>query len=204
MSLRERKKQLTRETIASAAFQLAEKGGLSEVTVEEIARLAFVSTRTVSNYFPSKEAAVVYRDTTFWATLLDGYPSHPAAAAAPLLALRDLAVARARAFTTAELVEERRRQAVIERHSALRPHEIARYDVLGARIREVVAEATRTDPERSMHPHLVAGATMVAIHTALRAWARPGVPLMSLTRHLAAAFDHALDGLPAPRASLSA
>jgi len=204
MSLRERKKQLTRETIASAAFQLAEERGLREVTVDEIARLAFVSTRTVSNYFPSKEAAVVYRDSAAWVSALESYVSHPAAAATPLLTLRDLAVTRARAFTTSELLRERRRQALIDRYPALRPHEMARYGDLGAAIRNVVADATGTDPARSMHPHLVAGMATVAIQTALREWARPGMPLMSLPEHLTEAFDHALDGLPAPRASLTA
>jgi AcrR family transcriptional regulator len=200
MSLRERKKQLTRETIASAALQLAEERGLRGVTVEGIARLSSVSTRTVSNYFPSKDAAVVYRDSTAWVTALESYASHPAAAATPLLALRDLAVTRARDFDTSELLRERRRQVVIDRHSALRPHEIARYGDLGAAIRQVVADTTRTDPAHSMHPHLVAGTATVAIRTALGAWARPGVPLVSLPDHIAEAFDHALDGLPAPRA----
>jgi AcrR family transcriptional regulator len=204
MSLRERKKQLTRETIAFSAFQLAEERGLSELTVDEIARRAFVSARTVSNYFPSKEAAVVYRGTTFWGTVLEGYASHPAAAIMPLLALRDLAVARAGAFTSADLAHERRRQVLIEQHASLRRHDIARYDEVGVAIRAAVARATGTDPEHSMHPHLVSGAALVAVHTAVRAWARPGVPLTALPDHIADAFDHAADGLPAPRASLSA
>jgi AcrR family transcriptional regulator len=204
MSLREKKKQLTRERIASAAFQLVEERGLSDLTLEDIAALAFVSARTVSNYFPSKEAAVVHRDTTFWGEILEGYASHPAAATTPLLALRDLSVTGSQAFTAAELLLERRRQALIVRHPALRRHELAQYDEVGAVIREVVARTTRTDPERSMHPHLVAGAAVVAVHAALTAWARPGVPLMSLPEHIADAFDHATDGLPAPRSSLSA
>ena len=204
MSLRERKKQLTRETIAFSAFQIAEERGLSELTVEEIARRAFVSTRTVSNYFPSKEAAVVHRGTAFWAVVLENYGSHPAAATLPLLALRDLAVARARALTSVELAHERRRQVLIERHASLRRHDIARYDEVGAAVRAAVARATGTDPERSMHPRLVAGAALVAVHTAVRTWATSDVPLTALPAHIVEAFNHAADGSPAPSVAMSA
>ena len=57
--LRERKKALTHRTIADAAFTLTVEHGLEHVTIDQIADLAFVSPRTVSNYFMSKEAAVV-------------------------------------------------------------------------------------------------------------------------------------------------
>ena len=49
--LRELKKQITREAIADAARQLALGNGLDHVTLDEIAHVAFVSPRTVSNYF---------------------------------------------------------------------------------------------------------------------------------------------------------
>ncbi|WP_454851575.1 TetR/AcrR family transcriptional regulator [Promicromonospora soli] len=57
--LRELKKQMTRDAIASAAFKLTLEKGLDHVTVEEISRVAIVSPRTFSNYFSSKEEAVV-------------------------------------------------------------------------------------------------------------------------------------------------
>ena len=61
-SLRERKKLATRRALRRIAFQLAAERGFSNVTVEDIAEAAEVSTRTFFNYFPSKEAALFGND----------------------------------------------------------------------------------------------------------------------------------------------
>lgn len=56
--LRERKKQLTRETIARVALDLFHEHGFHETTIATIAAAANVSPRTVSSYFPAKEDLV--------------------------------------------------------------------------------------------------------------------------------------------------
>jgi AcrR family transcriptional regulator len=54
-SLRERKKQATRQRISDVATGLFVERGFDEVTVAEVAKAAEVSAMTVFNYFPRKE-----------------------------------------------------------------------------------------------------------------------------------------------------
>ncbi|WP_035853502.1 TetR/AcrR family transcriptional regulator [Kitasatospora azatica] len=58
MSLRERKKQQTRERLAHAATLLFIERGFEDVTIAEVAEAAGVSKMTVTNYFPLKEDLV--------------------------------------------------------------------------------------------------------------------------------------------------
>jgi AcrR family transcriptional regulator len=60
--LRERKKQRTRDLIATTAARLFAEQGYEQVSVLDIAAAAEVSEQTVYNYFPTKSALVLDRD----------------------------------------------------------------------------------------------------------------------------------------------
>jgi AcrR family transcriptional regulator len=57
--LRERKRAATSRAIQLAALELVSERGLDRVTVEDIARRADISPRTLFNYFSSKEEAFI-------------------------------------------------------------------------------------------------------------------------------------------------
>lgn len=59
LSLRERKKQRTRECILEAAFTLFETPGYEQTTMDMIAEQAEVSRATLFNYFPSKQSMLL-------------------------------------------------------------------------------------------------------------------------------------------------
>lgn len=75
--LRERKKAATRRALHDAAVRLAMEHGADRVTVEAIADEAGVSRRTFSNYFGSKEEALMYGDLERIRTLIEIVHARP-------------------------------------------------------------------------------------------------------------------------------
>ena len=76
--LRERKKAATRQALYDAAVRLASEHGLERITVEAIADEAGVSRRTFSNYFGSKEEALMYGDFRRIQSLIESVRARPA------------------------------------------------------------------------------------------------------------------------------
>ncbi|SDH66456.1 TetR/AcrR family transcriptional regulator [Agrococcus jejuensis] len=170
-SLRERKKLHTRRTIADAAFGLAVEHGVDGVLVEEIAERAFVSPRTLSNYFPSKEAAIVAAGEDDLGVLTAALRDRPDDEA-PLASLRTLLVYGVRSWTPEQLEALRIKERLIDAYPTLLPHRMAQYDALEDAIRVAVAERMGLDAETEAHPRLVAGAAASVVKTAVRVWVR--------------------------------
>src|SRR3954468_14729620 len=76
--LRERKKAATRQALHEAAVRLAVEHGADRITVEAVADEAGVSRRTFSNYFGSKEEALMYGDFRRIHSLLEMVRRRPA------------------------------------------------------------------------------------------------------------------------------
>ncbi|GEK81005.1 TetR/AcrR family transcriptional regulator [Agrococcus baldri] len=171
--LRERKKQLTHRTIADAAFSLVTERGLDHVTVDQIADRAFVSPRTVSNYFTSKEAAIVAANNNAPIELLIGIEDRPADEA-PLETLRVVLTGSVRGWSKQQLQALKAKEAMVAEYPALLPHRMAQWDELEDAIREAIAERLEADPETEALPRLIAGAATAAVKTAIRIWDNTG------------------------------
>jgi AcrR family transcriptional regulator len=74
---RELQKEQTRLDLAMAAFDLAREHGLAGVRIPQIAAAVGVSPRTFNNYFPSKEAAIVWPTTLRVARLAASLANRP-------------------------------------------------------------------------------------------------------------------------------
>ncbi|SRR6266702_430663 len=199
--LRERKKLATRQAIADVAGRLFSQRGYDDVTVAEIAEAANVATKTVFNYFPTKESIFfdedvimeeamirAVRDRAPGESIYDGIRrlmtrdiGPPGGDSLPGDADRAAAIAEhARVFTQAPALQA---YAV----NMFTRHE----ETLARLIADDLATAT-TD----MIPRVVAAALLAPVRSAFlasRQWVHHGVPLREAAqcqhRDIARAYD---------------
>ncbi|UVO11419.1 TetR/AcrR family transcriptional regulator [Mycobacterium sp. SVM_VP21] len=199
--LRERKKADTRRALSDAALQLMFERGLDNVTREDIAALAGVSTRTFSNYFATKFEALAYRQTERLrrgVALLRQRPAEEplwtSLTEAILGPIEDDFTASTedvnRPPARAKLAELRKALSNSDIRSAL-PHEVFDDFV------RAIAERTGTDPQRDRYPRLAAGVVYAVVEATMDTYtaADPPVPYPRLLRE---AFADVAAGLPAP------
>jgi AcrR family transcriptional regulator len=199
-SLRERKKRETRRRLRRVALGLFADRGYSNVTAEEIAEAAEVSTRTFFNYFPSKEAVLLSADPDRLDEIRESVMAAPAGTAAvEVLHQAMLAWAREVVAQLAELGGDpaswltRMKAARADLH--LRTAQAAQMEAIERTIAGALAQRLGTDPERDPYPNLLAVLAAGMFRTSLASWAASGgsVPLERL---IDLAFEALADGLP--------
>ncbi len=87
--LRERRRQETAREIQKATLELAMQKNVEDITTEEIAAAAGVSTRTFFNYYPNKEAAAIGHPPSFSEETKDALRKGTGSLAADIKALLD-------------------------------------------------------------------------------------------------------------------
>lgn len=163
--LRERKKSATRQALHEAAVRLAIEHGLDRVTVEAIADAAEVSRRTFSNYFASKEEALLYGDQARMCLLLESVRHRPEDEP-PWLVLTAAAV------EVFHLLGSRDPQWVaqvrlVRRHPALAAQQVTTYTSMEDGL---TAELTARGVEAPIRARLMAASFMTALRVAVQAY----------------------------------
>lgn len=197
--LRERKKQLTHRTIADAAFSLVTERGLDNVTIDLIADRAFVSARTVSNYFPSKEAAIVAASNNAPIELLAGLEDRPQDEP-PLKSLRAVLTDAIRGWSKEQLKALAAKEQMVAQYPALLPHRMAQWDELEDAMLTAISDRTGADPDTEPLPRLIAGAATSAVKSAIRVWDHTGGDASAIADLVDQAFVDLEAGLTTPGA----
>jgi AcrR family transcriptional regulator len=180
--LRERKKAATRQALHRAAVRLAVRHGADRVTVEAIADEAGVSRRTFSNYFGSKEEALMYGDFQRIQSLIELVRARPADEAPwPALTAAAEEFYRRLGDLDPQWVAQVR---LLRTHPALAAAQVQTFAALERELgAEVAARSSGGDPA-GVHARLTAASYLVAMRVAVQAWLDrpPGTPLADVVR----------------------
>jgi AcrR family transcriptional regulator len=196
LTRRERKKDRTRRALVEAALGLFSARGFDATTVEDIAEVVDVSSRTFHRYFPVKED-VLFADSAERREQFDEVlRSRPEGED-----LLDTLRAAGEAFADLTLADphlEVVRQRLVDSTPALRAHGLRHTDEWG-RIVARHAAARLGQGTDDLLPQLLADATVAVLRNARRQWAqRPGV---DLRREIDRGFDLIADLAGATSAS---
>ncbi|WP_046469644.1 TetR family transcriptional regulator [Allosalinactinospora lopnorensis] len=170
MGLRERKKRATRRALEREAVRLVLERGMDNVTVDDIAAAADVSTRTFFNYFASKDDA-----------LIGGGPPRPTPEArerfisggptGDLMAdLKDYlaSITEGDRDDLREIMSKvRLRERLVEQEPQLMPHVMANFAAMERDMVADVADRLRARPE-DVRPRLVAALAAALMRFSVR------------------------------------
>jgi AcrR family transcriptional regulator len=166
--LRERKKAATRQALHDAAVRLAIEHGAGRITVEAIADEAGVSRRTFSNYFGSKEEALMYGEYQRIQTLIEKVRGRPASES-PWTALSAAAgeFYRTLGDLDPQLVSQRN---LVRSHPSLIAAQAQTFAALERELAgEVTARDSRPDP-LGARARLTSATFLAAMRVALHTW----------------------------------
>jgi AcrR family transcriptional regulator len=171
-TLRERKKQQTRQLIAETARRLFAERGFEAVTVAEVARAADVSQATVFNYFPTKEDLFYSGLEAFEDALLAAIREREAGES--VLDAFGRFVLQPRGLLAATEPEAIEHLAAITRTITQSPALLAReqriFDRYTASLAELLAEETGAAPD-AVEPRIAANA-LLGVHRTLVDYSR--------------------------------
>ncbi|MFD5177102.1 TetR family transcriptional regulator [Nocardia sp. NPDC058379] len=192
MSLRDLKRERTRQSIVDTAFTLFAERGFDDVTVAEIAAAAEVGTRTLHRYFTSKEELVFPEDEELRADLTRLLAERPAGER-PETTLAVVIAPLVGRFGSENLVKARTRDALIASSPALRARDLAKQAAVEHLVEHHLAGQLGVAVGTDVRPSLWAKVGMACFFSAYRVWLSQGGDLAD---HVAAARAALSETLP--------
>lgn len=168
VGLRERKKAATREAVHRAALRLTVEHGLDQVTVEAVADAAGISRRTFSNYFATKEDAVLWGEERQIKALVQALRDRPAGEP-PWTALHRALLELFPDSATDRETALRTRLAL--RHPSLLARMLGNHAALEADLTAAIAERDPSPtPETPLQSRVLATAFLSSLRIAMHLW----------------------------------
>lgn len=187
-TLREQKKALTRDALVASAWELFDRAGFDETTVDDIAQMAEVSRRTFFRYFPTKESVVFPRHEEQF-EMFQALLASPHDGETPYHTVRRACMAIAREYMSHRAEMEVQRK-VIEASPRL-----IGYDVqLDSSWEDAIAQTLTRDGTSARIAAVEAGALLEMIRAVSRGWLLADI-CGDLPTLGAEAFDHLAKGL---------
>ncbi|CDR16223.1 TetR/AcrR family transcriptional regulator [Streptomyces iranensis] len=157
--LRERKKAATRQSLHDAAVLLAAEHGVESLTVEAIADAATVSRRTFSNYFASKEQALLHHDRARTIRLVELIRARPARES---LMAAVIGAAEQHSTEFAADPEQEERYRTLRLHPALLPELVATYAAAERDLAVAAEERLPAGPDTPLRAQVLAATLLAA------------------------------------------
>lgn len=186
LSLRQRRRKQTRHTIEVAALRLADRQGVKNVTVAEIAEASEISVRTFFNYFPSKETAILGDESRLDQAAVESFLVNGGTLAEALFQLLVQSVESS--TVRGEVIDLRR--MVLDREPAVSAQVWARSRTLESHLAELIHERQPRAPsvEPDLSARLCAFITVAALREAWNSWTS-NQRLQAFEDHLKRSFD---------------
>jgi AcrR family transcriptional regulator len=172
--LRERKKAATRLALHEAVLRLTLEHGLDSVTVEAVADEARVSRRTFSNYFASKEDAILYGDRVHMEQLLAAVHAQPAEYPPWQALMRGV-----RAYFIGRPDDDPKRMTqlrLVRRHPSLLGQFVAAQSAFESELTDEITARSREATDGGLRARVMAAAFLAALRTAFVFWAEEQTP----------------------------
>jgi AcrR family transcriptional regulator len=195
---RDLQQEQTRRDLALAAFNLARAHGLANVRISQIATAVGVSPRTFNNYFPSKEAAVIWPVTLQAGWLADSLTNRPPAE--PLADALVAAIAAQYRRTKMDSLPPGwlgQFRALVAAEPTLHGEYLKATTATEAALADAIGRRAGFPPGQ-LESHVLAAVTVAAERTAVQHWSRAPSPRGPLVAVVRTAVHLAVRGMTAP------